>query len=75
MSKDIMKDILRRRSAYIVDSIYEEFENRTCRTCEYYIHTIEEWSCGNIKSILYSYEYALERDETCNKWEKKCGNQ
>jgi len=57
--------------AMIIDKIYDDFESRTCENCEYYIHTLEDWSCSNVKSILYTYEYALERDETCTKFERK----
>jgi len=55
----------------ICDKFIKDIKSRTCENCEYYIHTLEEWSCSNVKSILYTYEYALERDETCTKFKRK----
>lgn len=49
----------------LIDKIYDDFESRTCESCEYL-----EILCENEESIVF--EMAINRkDFGCNKWKQK----
>ena len=56
----------------IIDSIYDDFENRTCENCKYYDSFNE--SSGMCANISIQFVNAVDSDFGCNKWELKNDN-
>ena len=56
----------------IIDSIYDDFENRTCENCKYYDSFNE--SSGMCANISIQFVNAVDSDFGCNGWESKNDN-
>lgn len=52
-----------------IDKIYDDFESRTCESCEHY--KAKNKQCINEASIAFTAQEAIYIDDGCNKWESK----
>jgi hypothetical protein len=61
-------------TANIINTIYDNFESKTCENCEYfliYCGSKQSGTCNNEDSIAYTSEESIYGDDGCNKWENR----
>ena len=60
-------------SSYFIDEIYNDFENRTCKNCKYYL---EDSSCNLMdneqihEKLNIFHRMLVEKNFGCNNWKK-----
>jgi hypothetical protein len=73
VSEDIEEAQMRDISNFI-RKIYDDFENRTCESCRFFLGCgLENCNCANENSMGYTYP-DLTKFDSCNKWESKNDN-
>ena len=67
-------DTINREELYdLIDEIYDDFENRTCKNCKYFKGSNKIANCSNLEvgAMNGGAFIDVDKDFGCNKFEKK----